>query len=188
MSAASRRAAALATALLMGAAAFGGVGAAEAAVPPSAGPILTLSGSAEQDSFEAEVLRLTNDARAHSRKCGGKRMKAVRSLNWSVTLAATANEHSTDMALNDYFSHNSQSGSSPFDRIRAAGYQYRAAGENIAAGRSFADPIAVVRAWLKSPGHCKVITNGKYKELGVGRVEGAGRYSVYWTQNFGARR
>ena len=30
--------------------------------------------------------------------------------------------------------------------------------------------------------------NGKYKELGVGRVEGAGRYSVYWTQNFGARR
>ena len=72
MSAASRRAAALATALLMGAAALGGVGAASAAVPPSAGPIPTLSGSAEQDSFEAEVLRLTNDARAHSRKCGGK--------------------------------------------------------------------------------------------------------------------
>ena len=72
--------------------------------------------------------------------------------------------------------------------MRAAGYSYRAAGENIAAGRSLADPAAVVRAWLKSPGHCRVIMNGKYKELGVGRVEGPGKWGVYWTQNFGARK
>ena len=30
--------------------------------------------------------------------------------------------------------------------------------------------------------------NGKYKELGVGRVEGPGKWGVYWTQNFGARK
>jgi uncharacterized protein YkwD len=30
--------------------------------------------------------------------------------------------------------------------------------------------------------------NGKYKELGVGRVEGPGKYGVYWTQNFGLRK
>jgi uncharacterized protein YkwD len=92
------------------------------------------------------------------------------------------------MANSDYFSHYSQSGASPFQRMRAAGYSYRAAGENIAAGRSLASPEAVVKAWLKSPGHCRVIMNGKYKELGVGRVEGPGKYSVYWTQNFGARK
>ena len=72
--------------------------------------------------------------------------------------------------------------------MRAAGYSYRAAGENIAAGRSLADPAAVVRAWLNSPGHCRVIMNGKYKELGVGRVEGPGKYGIYYTQNFGTRK
>ena len=188
MSAASRRAATVATALLMGVASLGGVGAAEAAAPPTLGPVVALTGSADQDAFEAEVLRLTNEARSHARKCGGKRMKAARPVSWSATLAATATEHSADMASNDYFSHYSPAGTSPFDRMRAAGYQYRAAGENIAAGRGLADPAAVVRAWLKSPGHCKVLMNGKYKELGIGRVEGAGTYSVYWTQNFGTRR
>ena len=88
-----------------------------------------------QDGFEAEALRLTNEARAHSRKCGGKRMKAVRPLSWSPVLAAPADAHSADMANNDYFSHYRTRGS-PFERMRAAGYSYRAAGENIAAGRS----------------------------------------------------
>ncbi len=143
---------------------------------------------AEQDGFEAEVLRLTNDARSKSRKCGGKKMKRVRPLGWSEVLAATADAHSSDMATADYFSHYTPSGASPFDRMRAAGYSYRAAGENIAAGRSLADPAAVVRAWLKSPGHCRVIMNGKYKELGVGRVEGSGKWGVYWTQNFGTHK
>jgi uncharacterized protein YkwD len=33
-----------------------------------------------------------------------------------------------------------------------------------------------------------VLMNPKYRELGVGRVEGPGRWHVYWTQNFGTRR
>ena len=82
--------------MLMGAMSVAGVGAAQAAAPPMIGAVPTLTGSAEQDSFEAEVLRLTNEARAHSRKCGSKRMKAVRSLNWSPTLASTANGSSTN--------------------------------------------------------------------------------------------
>ena len=45
-----------------------------------------------------------------------------------------------------------------------------------------------MNAWLRSPGHCRVIMNGKYKELGVGGVEGPGRYGIYWTQNFGTRK
>ena len=58
MSAASRRAATLATAMLMGAMSVAGVGAAQAAAPSTIGAVPTLTGSAEQDSFEAEVLRL----------------------------------------------------------------------------------------------------------------------------------
>ena len=152
------------------------------------GSVRMVSGSPEMDAFEAEVLRLTNEARSHSRKCGDEWKKDVGPLRWSARLASSANAHSADMATKDYFSHYSRSGTSPFQRIRAAGYSYRAAGENIAAGRSLASPDAVVRAWLSSPGHCAVIMNGKFKELGIGRAEGPGRFSVYWTQNFGRRR
>jgi uncharacterized protein YkwD len=144
-----------------------------------------VDGSPDKDALEAEVLRLTNKARAKSRKCGGKRMKAVRRLRWSPVLASTANQHSADMATNDYFAHNSPSGESPFDRMRASGCSFRAAGENIAAGIPLSDPAAVVRAWLKSPGHCRNIMSGTFRELGVGRVEGPGQWGVYWTQSFG---
>ncbi len=176
----------LAAVLAVGCVSISGLPAASATpIPASASVVSMARADASQDGFEAEVLRLTNEARSKSRKCGGKKMKKVRPVRWSDTLAASADAHSADMANNNYFSHYGQSGASPFQRMRAAGYSYRAAGENIAAGRSLADPAAVVRAWLNSPGHCRVIMNGKYKELGVGRVEGPGKYGIYYTQNFG---
>jgi uncharacterized protein YkwD len=166
-----------------------GASATPAPAPASVRAVVSaVDGSADQDALEAEVLRLTNKARAKARKCGGKRMKAVRKVRWSAVLASSAHQHSADMATNDYFAHNSPSAGSPFDRIRASGYVYRAAGENIAAGRSLDNPAAVVRAWLKSPGHCRIIMSGKFKELGVGRVEGPGKWGVYWTQNFATQR
>jgi len=132
------------------------------------------------------VLRLTNAARSQSRKCGGTRMKKVRALSWSPALASSADAHSADMAANNFFSHYSLSGASPFDRMRAAGYDHQPVGENIAAGLS--GPAEVVRAWLKSPGHCRAIMDRRARELGVGRAEGSGKYHVYWTQDFGARK
>jgi uncharacterized protein YkwD len=181
-----------AAALAVGGLLAAGVPVASATPAPASASVRAVvgavDGSADQDALEAEVLRLTNKARAKARKCGGKRMKAVRPVRWSAVLASSANQHSADMATNDYFAHNSPSAGSPFDRIRASGYVYRAAGENIAAGRSLDNPAAVVRAWLKSPGHCRIIMSGKFKELGVGRVEGPGKWGVYWTQNFATQR
>jgi uncharacterized protein YkwD len=146
-----------------------------------------MGANASQDQLEAEVLRLTNAARSKSQNCGGKEYRATRPVKWNARLAEAADEHSTDMSDRDYFSHTSPDGRSPFDRIRAAGYSYRAAGENIAAGVALSDAEAVVQAWLDSPGHCKVLMNPKYRDLGVGRVEGSGKWGVYWTQNFGRR-
>ena len=192
MSTRSRSAATIVSAFLLVAATPSIIPAARAATSstslPSAGSVRMTLGNAEQDAFEAEVLRLTNKARSKARKCGSKRMKKARPLRWSPQLALSANAHSADMATKDYFSHYSPSGESPFARIKATGYRYRAAGENIAAGRTLATPKAVVAAWLKSPGHCKVMMGPKYRELGVGRVEGPGRWGVYWTQNFGRAR
>ncbi|HQY98844.1 MAG TPA: CAP domain-containing protein [Propionicimonas sp.] len=133
-------------------------------------------------SLEAEVLRLVNTARATKRKCGGTTYKKAKPLTWSAPLAQAASAHSADMASANYFSHYSTDGTSPFTRIKATGYRYSSAGENIAAG--YDTPSAVVKAWLKSPGHCKNIMKKGYTQLGIGYAEG-GKYGTYWTQDFG---
>ncbi|PFG18024.1 uncharacterized protein YkwD [Propionicimonas paludicola] len=132
-------------------------------------------------TMESEVLRLTNVARNKARKCGSTKYPSAPALRVDQTLADVAAAHSRDMAERSYFSHTSQSGKSPFDRMRAANYDYRAAGENIGAG--FTTPKAVVDAWLASPGHCRILMSRSYTELGVGYATG-GYYGTYWTQDF----
>jgi uncharacterized protein YkwD len=136
-------------------------------------------------TIEDEVLRLVNDARASKRKCGSTTYKAVRALRPDAKLAKLAAAHSSDMAAHNYFSHESRNGDSPFDRMADAGYRYSSAGENIAAG--YRTPSSVVKAWLKSPGHCRNIMKRSYTELGVGFASG-GYYGSYWTQDFGNPR
>jgi uncharacterized protein YkwD len=136
-------------------------------------------------TFGAEVLRLVNKARGVARKCGSSRYKAAGPLRWDSTLAKVATAHSVDMAGHDYFSHYSRNGKTPFQRMKAAGYRYYSAGENLAAG--FGSPASVVKAWLKSPGHCKNVMNRSYRELGVGFATG-GTYGTYWAQEFGNPR
>ena len=128
------------------------------------------------------MLRLVNEARSAKRKCGKTTYKKVKPLVWSDSLGQAAVAHSTDMASGNYFSHYSRNGASPFTRIKATGYRYSSAGENIAAG--YDTPAQVVKAWLKSPGHCKNIMKKSYTQLGVGYAEG-GKYGTYWTQDFG---
>lgn len=89
------------------------------------------------------------------------------------------------MAKRDYFDHTNPDGKSPFDRMSAAGYQYRSAAENIAAG--YRDAEAVVQGWMNSEGHRKNIMNCGLTEIGVGYATG-GKYGTYWTQNFGTPR
>ncbi len=152
--------------------------------------VTTAAGTATGASYrvrtvEDEVLRLVNKARATKRSCGSKTYKAVPALRADAKLARVAAEHSADMSQQDFFSHTSRNGDSPFDRIKGAGYLYRYAGENIAAG--FRTPASVTKAWLKSPGHCRNIMKASYTELGVGWVTG-GAYGSYWTQDFGRPR
>lgn len=131
------------------------------------------SGGSASASEAKQVLALTN-AEREANGCGA--------LTWNAKLASAAQKHSADMAANDYFSHDSQDGTDPFTRIKAEGYSYRAAAENIAAGQP--TPEAVVDAWMKSEGHRANILNCSLTELGVGVAKGGG-YGIYWTQDFG---
>lgn len=119
--------------------------------------------------FERQVVELTNAERA---KAG------LKPLTMYAPLMAVAKAKSQDMANLGYFSHTSPTYGSPFDQMRAAGIQYRAAGENIAQGQR--TPEQVVNAWMNSPGHRANILNANYTHIGVGFVENG----YYWTQQF----
>jgi uncharacterized protein YkwD len=126
-----------------------------------------------------QVVQLTNNFRVQN---------GLQPLSYNLKLASSAQAHSQSMALQDFFGHTSKDGLSPFDRIRAAGYQYSAAAENIAAGYTTAE--RVVEGWINSPGHRANMLNPNLKEIGVGYYylasdTGNVSYYHYWTQNFG---
>ena len=126
-----------------------------------------------------------------------RRKRGMRPLRLSRRLGQAARGHSVDMARRGYFSHNSRSGASFLDRIRRAGYLRGArswrVGENIAWGTgSLATPRAIVRAWMKSPGHRANILNRSFRQIGIGispraPVSVAGRSAGTYTTDFGAR-
>lgn len=126
-----------------------------------------------------QILQLVNDARQKGCTCGSTVMPAVPVLTWNDQLAKAAYDHSKDMFGNNYFSHTGLNGSSPGDRIKAAGYNWSGYGENIASG--YTTEQQVMNAWLASEGHCKNIMSANVKEMG------AGREGNYWTQVFGKK-
>ncbi len=133
---------------------------------------------------DKEMLTLINNARAVGRNCGNTAYPAVAAISWNCLLENAAQTHSQSMADNNYFDHTGNDGSSPGDRITAAGYSWRAYGENIAAGQP--DAESVMQDWLESAGHCANIMRSGFEEVGVGVAQG-GSYGIYWTQDFAAQ-
>ena len=142
---------------------------------------------AEWTAYEDEVLVRINVARAAGATCGATAFPPVGPLTMSGQLRQAARCHSLDMAVHDYFSHTSQDGRTPWQRIEETGYQWRNAAENIAAGYGTAQ--AAVDGWLRSTGHCENLMNGQLTETGVGYgFDASSTYDRYWTQTFGRPR
>ncbi len=149
--------------------------------PPAPPPVATLTAMWSDAQFtgieevEAEILRLTNDARARQR---------LPALSLDARLRAAARQHSQEMGNKNYFEHNSpeENWHSPAQRCYLAGFWGQLTGENIAAIQiagimtpaceQFPTPLAVaqrlVENWLNSPPHRKNIMDKDYKLLGVG--------------------
>lgn len=128
---------------------------------------------------KATFLQLVNDVRSKGCTCGSTAMPATGNLVWSDQLAKAGYDHSVDMNSHDYFSHTGLDGSTPGQRITAAGYSWSSYGENIANG--YTSEQIVMNAWLNSEGHCKNIMNAGFSDIGVGRD------GNYWTQEFGSK-
>ena len=115
---------------------------------------------------------------AHNRVRAEAKRPALRR---SSKLQASAERHAKDMAAHDKMTHNGSDGSSPFDRIKDEGYQYRRAGENVAAGRFETDRL--MKGWMESPHHKRNIL-GSFTQIGVACATAASG-KRYWCVTFG---
>lgn len=134
------------------------------------------------DSDQA-MLDLVNLARAEARDCGAISFAATQPVSWNCQLMEAAKVHSVDMANNDFFNHSGSDGLQVSHRVTATGYDWRAVGENIAAG--YPNESAAVAALLDSPGHCENIMNPDYQEFGsASEFTNRRVFPSYWTQVF----
>ncbi len=135
---------------------------------------------------DKQMLTRVNNARQQARSCGSSPYASTALLAWHCSLEAAAQRHSTDMAVNNFFSHTGSDGSNAGQRISATAYPWHAWGENIAAG--YANVESVVTGWLNSPGHCGNIMNPSVTEMGAASTSNSSSdFQIYWTQVFADR-
>lgn len=138
-----------------------------------------------KESFEQELLLLVNKERA-------KRNRKPLVLNEQLT--NSARYHAMDMAVDNYFDHDSKdqrkNGShkkicSPFERMdRFIKDNLFSRSENIAVGKQ--SPEQVMRGWMSSKGHRDNILDKKAKYIGLAYVHVKdSEWGDYWVQTFG---
>jgi uncharacterized protein YkwD len=108
-----------------------------------------------------EVIILTNEKRAEA---------GLAPLVENPTLSQAALAKGTDMINKNYWAHVAPDGTQPWAFFINAGYRYRYAGENLA--RDFSNAPSAVNAWMASPSHKENLLSPKYKEIGIGVIEG----------------
>lgn len=100
------------------------------------------------------------------------------------TLRRTAADHGSDMLARNYFAHDTPEGESPFDRMRANGYAFVAAGENLAwrGTTGTLDPVETVElehedlfvdSGITGRGHRVTMLNGDFREVGISIMRGS---------------
>ena len=143
--------------------------------PPAENAAPSSPASAPQD-FRKVMAILVNQERT---KLG------LPALRKNALLDKAAQAHAEDMLAKKYFSHTSQDGRKPQDRIFATGYKApvcncvtkTAYGENIARDRKTA--ADAMKMWMGSAVHRGNILSTNFQEIGTGSAGGI------WVQTFG---
>jgi hypothetical protein len=124
-------------------------------------------------------------------------IRGERPLALNARLQRTAQGHTRDMAVRDYFEHSRGRGDTVLRRMRAAGYIFSSRigyeiGENIGWGTLWlATPRAMVAAWMASPGHRANILDPRFHDTAVGVSAhppaslARGQAGAIYTQDFG---
>ncbi|HLM84271.1 MAG TPA: CAP domain-containing protein, partial [Candidatus Bathyarchaeia archaeon] len=132
-----------------------------ALVAGSAHLFASVNATIASDITAEKVIELTNQ----SRKTAGET-----TLSENPKLSSAAEAKAEDMIDNNYFSHTSPTGTTPWDWFQKVGYDYNYAGENLAMDFHSADNME--EAWMASPTHRANILNEKYTEIGTAVKEG----------------
>lgn len=119
------------------------------------------------ETSERQIFELTNLYRAkHSSP----------TLLENKDLGLVARKHSQDMAMSNYFSHESPDFGDLENRLKEAQIEYESAAENIAS--NYYDSAEVVHSFFNSSVHREVLLKKDFTHLGVGT------FADYYTQNF----
>jgi hypothetical protein len=121
------------------------------------------------------VVELTNQQRVANGD-------AALTINYQLTMAAQ--NKADDMMKNGYWEHY-HNGKSPWDWMHESGYQFTAAGENLAI--DFNDADSLMQAWMNSPDHRQNILNPVFTDIGIGISQGEyqGHQTTMVVQMFG---
>jgi uncharacterized protein YkwD len=124
----------------------------------------------------ANIIRMTNLSRVDY---------GLRPVYESPALSLAAQAKAEDMVKNQYFSHNSPGGTTPWDFMAKQDYKYIIAGENLA--MNFHTSEGVRKAWMNSVGHKANILNADFQDIGIGIVQGEyhGKPATFVVQMFG---
>ncbi|EEY56497.1 SCP-like extracellular protein [Phytophthora infestans T30-4] len=123
-----------------------------------------------------EMLAQTNSYRAQNEL-------AVLTVDHRLVVAALL--HSQDQASHCNMTHTGTNIKKLGDRVKAQGYRYSVAAENVAAGQTTIEDV--MTSWWNSPDHQANILNEKVENVGfaVATNEACSDYKTYWTQDFG---
>lgn len=146
--------------------------------------------AAALSSLESSVLVDINTFRAQHH---------LAKLHLSGALTRAARAHSTQMAADGYFAHESADGSAFWKRIQSfygsSRGQYWSVGENLLWASPDVDASHALQLWLASPEHRKNLLTPRWREIGISAVHAAhapgafaGRDVTIVTTDFGVRR
>ena len=113
------------------------------------------------DISQSSLIRLTNQERE---------LIGISSLKENELLNQAAYLKAQDMMNQDYFSHESPAGITPWYWFEQVGYNYSTAGENLGIG--FLDSEEIYLAWDNSPSHKDNLLNTKYEDIGIAVLSG----------------
>jgi uncharacterized protein YkwD len=142
------------------------------ATPPVTTTTTVTSTGVSVSSMASEILQRLNTLRAQN----GLQPVALNS-----ALTAAAQRHSQDMAKTGNISHTGSDGTTPEQRMRAAGYAGGTGEEALYGGRATVDDAWYF--WTTDKGHANMLLKPEYTTVGIAVVNVGDRY--YYTMDFG---
>lgn len=122
------------------------------------------------------VLLEINKVRSKGCVCGQKWMPPAKPLSWDQDLYLVSKDYAKYMSKNRHFDHISKEGLDLGDRLDQKGIRWAKIGENL--GYGYDDFFGVLKAWLESPSHCKMLMDPEMTHVGMSK------YKMYWAQSF----